>query len=283
MNKKLLNSILLLLSLYILFMIIPNVVKASEDTLNSIIMEINLDKNGTAKIVEKWDIDINSGTELFKQYNNLENSEVVNFSVSENGNKFQTLSTWNPGALKADKDNKCGINQTSAGVELCWGIGNFGRHEYVLEYEIENFIYEYDDSQVSNFILVPDMVDLAPKYVKITMNSFYKFDNNNIKVKISGFNGNSNINSNGAIEIYSLGTLKAGDYVNTDFTFLDDKYSLTNKTISLDTTAVKKSNPVPKKIFVTLSGVFVLFIIANSVEERRRKKQEALENNEETK
>ena len=283
MNKKLLNSILLILSLYILFMIIPNVVKASEDTLNSIIMEIDLDKNGTAKIVEKWDIDINSGTELFKQYNNLENSKVVNFSVSENGNKFQTLSAWNLSAPKADKDNKCGINQTSAGVELCWGIGNFGRHEYVLEYEIENFIYEYDDSQVSNFILIPDMVDLAPEYVKITMSSFYKFNNNNIKLKISGFNGDSNINSDGAIEIYSLGTLKAGDYVNTDFTFLDDKYSLTNKTISLDTTDVKKSNPVPKKIFVTLSGVFVLFIIANSVEERKRKKQEAIENNEETK
>ena len=64
------------------------------------------------------------------------------------------------------------------------------------------------------------MVDLAPKYVKITMSSFYKFDNNNLKVKLSGFNGNSNINSNGAIEVYSLGTLKAGDYVNTDFTFI---------------------------------------------------------------
>ena len=283
MNKKLLKSVLLILSLYILFMIVPNVVKASEDTLNSIIMEINLDKNGTAKIVEKWDIDVNSGTELYKQYNNLENSTIGNFNVSENGNRFQTLSAWNPGALKADKDNKCGINQTNAGVELCWGIGNFGRHEYVLEYEIENFIYEYDDSQVSNFILVPDMVDLAPKYVKITMSSFYKFDNNNLKVKLSGFNGNSNINSNGAIEIYSLGTLKAGDYVNTDFTFLDDKYSLINKTVSLDLSTVKKSNPIPKKIFVTLSGVFVLFIIANSVEERNRKKQEAIENNEETK
>ena len=283
MNKKLLKSVLLILSLYILFMIVPNVVKASEDTLNSIIMEINLDKNGTAKIVEKWDIDVNSGTELYKQYNNLENSTIGNFNVSENGNRFQTLSAWNPGALKADKDNKCGINQTSAGVELCWGIGNFGRHEYVLEYEIENFIYEYDDSQISNFILVPDMVDLAPKYVKITMSSFYKFDNNNLKVKLSGFNGNSNINSNGAIEIYSLGTLKAGDYVNTDFTFLDDKYSLINKTVSLDLSTVKKSNPIPKKIFVTLSGVFVLFIIANSVEERNRKKQEAIENNEETK
>lgn len=283
MNKKLLKSVLLILSLYILFMIVPNVVKASEDTLNSIIMEINLDKNGTAKIVEKWDIDVNSGTELYKQYNNLENSTIGNFNVSENGNRFQTLSAWNPGALKADKDNKCGINQTNAGVELCWGIGNFGRHEYVLEYEIENFIYEYDDSQISNFILVPDMVDLAPKYVKITMSSFYKFDNNNLKVKLSGFNGNSNINSNGAIEIYSLGTLKAGDYVNTDFTFLDDKYSLINKTVSLDLSTVKKSNPIPKKIFVTLSGVFVLFIIANSVEERNRKKQEAIENNEETK
>ena len=279
MNKKVLYCIGLAIAFCIIF-IMPNISRANDDVLYSINMDIELSKDGTAKVTEIWDINVTSGSELFKQYNNLETSVISDFSVAENGKEFKSLSKWDTSASQADKIDKCGINKTSNGVELCWGIGDYGRHEYTLKYTITNFVYEENNLQVSNFILVPDLEDLAPKYVLIKVNGFYKFDEDNTKVSLKGFSGNYSIN-NGVIEVYSNGTLQSGNYVNTDFTFVDKKFSLSKSLVPTDTTP--KSNSGAKKVFVTLCGIFGLFIIANVVEERKRKKKEIAIESEETK
>lgn len=281
MNKKVLYCIGIVIAVCIIFML-PNISHANEDVLYTVTMDIELSKDGSAKVSEVWDINITSGTELFKQYNNLETSTISDFSVTENGKEFTTLSKWDTSASRDDKNYKCGLNKTNNGVELCWGIGEYGRHEYVLKYTITNFVYELNNSQVSNFILVPDLEDLAPKYVKIKVNSFYKFNEDNTKIKLKGFSGNSSIND-GVIEIYSTGTLQSGNYVNTDFTFKDEKFSLSKSLVPTNNETTPKNNSKSKKVFVTLCGVFGLFIIANVAEERKRKKKEIAIESDETK
>ena len=140
MNKKVLYCIGLAIAFCIIF-IMPNISRANDDVLYSINMDIELSKDGTAKVTEIWDINVTSGSELFKQYNNLETSVISDFSVAENGKEFKSLSKWDTSASQADKIDKCGINKTSNGVELCWGIGDYGRHEYTLKYTT-SFIFK---------------------------------------------------------------------------------------------------------------------------------------------
>ena len=278
MNKRIILYTILVIAICGLFCIMPNKVFAMEDAIYSITMDIDIGKDGTAKVVEKWDADISSGTELFKQYNNLETSEIKNFTVKENGNKYQEVSQWDSSISQMEKKNTCGINKTSAGIELCWGIGEYGRHEYELEYEITNFVYEYEDSQISNFILIPNLEELAPKFIKITLKSFYKFDYDNVKLQLSGYNGSYSITPKGIIEIYVNGSMNPGESVVADFKFVDEKFSLSNKSVSLTTGNITtKSNARAKKIFITLCGVFALFIIANRIEKKNKQKKELAE------
>ena len=280
MNKKILNYFMIILFISIAFIVVPNKVFAIEDAIYSIVMDMEVSKDGTAKVVEKWDVEISSGTELYKQYYNLETSKINNFSVSENGKKYNYLSNWDSSSSLEDKKDNCGINKTSAGVELCWGIGEYGRHEYTLEYEIENYIYEYDDAQVSNFILIPNLEDLTPKYVKITIKPFFKIKDDDVKIMLSGFSGSYSITPNGIIEIYVNGSLARGESMGVDLHFLENKFSLSSKTISLETTNNSaKSNTGARKVFITLCGVFALFIIANNLEKRRKMKKELEEQN----
>ena len=71
MNKKILNYFMIILFISIAFIVVPNKVFAIEDAIYSIVMDMEVSKDGTAKVVEKWDVEISSGTELFKQYYNL--------------------------------------------------------------------------------------------------------------------------------------------------------------------------------------------------------------------
>ena len=135
---------LLLISICFLAIGLGNCVKAN--SIDSISMDIYIDKNGNAKVTEVWNCDANQGTEVYHPYYNLGESEIQNFSVSESSTSYSVLSSWHTSASFSEKAHKCGINYIEDGVELCWGISKYGKHTYTVNYEITNFVSSLTDS-----------------------------------------------------------------------------------------------------------------------------------------
>lgn len=104
-----------LLGLIFLFAISLNkCVKAN--SINSISMDIYIDKNGDANITETWNCYSDSGTEVYHPYYNLGNSQIINLSVKEGSDYYSTISNWDTSADFSDKAYKCGINYIDNGV-----------------------------------------------------------------------------------------------------------------------------------------------------------------------
>lgn len=142
---------------------------ARANTIYSIDVTAVLDEDGNAKITEIWDMSVDKGTEVYKPMGSLGNSEISNFHVSENGSSYIYQSSWNTSGTLDTKKNKNGINYTSSGLELCWGMGGYGRHTYTLTYDVSNVIYSVDDAQVLYWKFINDNMNPAPKTFSVTV------------------------------------------------------------------------------------------------------------------
>lgn len=159
--------------IFFFFILIGNV---EANNLNSVNMDIYIDRNGNAHVKEIWDYTVNSGTENYHSYKNIGNSKFTNFTVKDETKTYTTLSTWNVNASFNNKAYKCGINKISDGVELCWGISSYGRHTYTLNYTITNFVSELEDSQMIYWELIPSGSVKKNVYIKIYSDFDYTSD-----------------------------------------------------------------------------------------------------------
>lgn len=129
--------------------------KKYDNSIQDISMDIFLDNNGNAKIIEKWDCNLSSGTECYHIYNNIDNSQITNLIVSDKDKTYTTLNSWETSNSFDEKKYKCGLNNTNNGTELCWGISNYGSNVYTIEYNISNFVAELEDTQMIYWQLIP--------------------------------------------------------------------------------------------------------------------------------
>jgi hypothetical protein len=146
------------------------------NSIDSINMDIYVDKSGDAHVTEVWDATLNQGTEGYKPYYNLGKSEIKDFKVSENGKYYNSVDHWNTSSSFSEKAYKNGINKVSDGVELCWGISSYTKHSYKLEYTITNFVAATDDSQIIYWTLIPYELSSKPSNVKITIHADEAFE-----------------------------------------------------------------------------------------------------------
>ena len=207
--KKILKITILFIFCLILFSIGKN---AEANSISSISMEIYVDENGNAKITETWKCNTNQGTEVYHPYYNLGNSEIINFSVSENGKNYTSLNSWKTSGTLDSKAYKCGINRISNGVELCWGISEYGNHTYIASYEITNFVSTLTDSQMIYWTLIPyDFSNtIGNVYIKIYTDFYIPKD---IDVWGYGNYGGTAYVYDGYIEMQSDGSLRKDEYM----------------------------------------------------------------------
>ncbi len=146
----------ILFCLMLLMFGIINVNAANE--VDEIKINITLNSDGSAHIVEVWKTDFDNGTEGYKVINNLGNMEISNFSVYDDTEAIYTyLDNWDINASFNEKIHKNGINYTSSGVELCWGMSYYGNHTYTLSYDMSNVIFNVSDAQVMYLKMIGDM------------------------------------------------------------------------------------------------------------------------------
>jgi uncharacterized membrane protein YgcG len=182
------------------------------NSINKISMDIFINKSGNAEITETWICSASEGTEIYHPYYNLGNSKISNLVVSENGNTYTTLSSWNTSGTLSSKAYKCGINTVNNGVELCWGISKYGSHTYTVKYTISNFVSELTDAQMVYWTLIPYNFSntINSVYIKIYSNFNYS---DTLEVWGYGDYGAPTYVYNGVIEMQSNGTLKSDEYM----------------------------------------------------------------------
>lgn len=208
MNKNIKNIIFSFLIICPFLFSIP---KVRANTIKEIDMDVYIDSSGNASITEVWNALLSQGTEGYRPYTKLGNSLITDFSVSDDsGKEYEVLSYWNTSASFDNKAYKCGINYITNGLELCWGISNYGDRTYTLKYNISNFVTQYTDTQgiYFNFLNLDQSVGRA----RITIHSDVSFSLDNARIWAFGNTGSINF-ENGNIVLDSDGNLSSSQYM----------------------------------------------------------------------
>ena len=193
------------------------------DTIYSVSMNVNILEDGTANIVEKWDVKADSGSEWYKTMYELNNSELTNYKVLMDGSELK-YKEWDVDESLSEKSGYYGINNTYKGIELCFGKGDFKRHTYTISYTLSNYVFNTEDSQVLAWVLFPETnVD----YFSAEISSYYKFPDT-LDVWGYGYKGYAYV-ENGVIK------LSTEDSLNNEYVSLLVKFPLnTFKTDNVD-------------------------------------------------
>lgn len=233
--KKVIKTIGIFIFCLLVFSITKQV---KANSINNISMDIFIKQNGDAQINEIWECKSTEGTEIYHPYYNIGNSEIKDLKVSENGNQYQVLNRWNTSGNLSSKANKCGINRVPDGVELCWGISNYGTHTYQIRYTITKFVSQLNDSQMVYWTLIPYKFSNSIGNVEIKIHSDEYFPNT---IDVWGYgnygglcyvdNGSIYMSSNGKLTTseymtilakFPSGTFNAVNQINNDFNYYYD-------------------------------------------------------------
>lgn len=185
---------------------------AKANSISSINMDIYVDNNGTAHVKEVWNATLDEGTEGYKPYYNLGNSEIKNFKVSLNGQSFNYLDDWDVDESFSYKAYKNGMNYVNDGVELCFGISRYGSNSYVMEYDITNFVSVVDDAQIIYWTLIPHELNPTPDKVYIKIHSDFKYADDLDVWGYGNYGGEAYV-YDGYIEMKSPSDYDSDDYV----------------------------------------------------------------------
>lgn len=137
---------------------------------------VGLQENGTASVTETWEVlvpDDTRGTEWYvPKFPMWELSIYLeDFQVYENGQPYVNEGeNWNTDRSRAEKTGHCGIVEYKDGsFDLCWGIGESGRHTWVITYTLRNLLQSFEDCDGFNFQFVNSEMAAIPSHVKITI------------------------------------------------------------------------------------------------------------------
>lgn len=219
-------KIALMTVLFILIVGLKTTVQAN--SISSIDMDIFIDDYGNANVTEVWTCKTDQGTESYHPYYNLGNSKITNLTVSDKTQNYTTLESWNTSGSLSSKAYKCGINKISNGVELCWGISNYGNNTYTVKYSISNFVSELTDSQMVYWTLIPYDFSVAIGSVKIKIHSNSYFEDTIDVWGYGNYGGLCYVN-NGAIYMDSDGKLDTSEYMTILVKFPQGRFKTSNK------------------------------------------------------
>ena len=128
-----------------------------------------LNRDGSATVVETWDIHADQGTEWYLVKDNLDHIVLSNFSVSENGQSFSNIGNWDVDRSLAQKTRKCGIVRKKNGCELCWGLGSMGDHRFTVSYRLSGLVESFHEADGLHFQFVSPGLSAAPEHVEVRL------------------------------------------------------------------------------------------------------------------
>jgi len=190
-QKKMYHKIIAIIITFLVILFPFQMVKADDDhRLETLLIHAYIHEDGSATITEYRHAFLYEGTENYDVIENLGESEILDFVVVENNQPFEPKSNWNINASREEKTNRHGLLKTDDGYELVWGIGEYGEHEYYLQYKVTNFIKQLQDKQILFWRFVNDELNIPPKQIQIEIETDRPLTNENEKIWAFGFEGN---------------------------------------------------------------------------------------------
>lgn len=175
----------------------------AKNNVSEIDIEVTVRNDGSAYIVQNWQGEFYEGTENYIPIN-TQGIEISDFTVSDKNGTYTYENKWNIDASFEEKARKCGINETLDGIELCFGISEYGENRYAIEYVVKDFIKSYTDYDGTNFMFInPDMSTFPTDgHINIVLENGTLLNENNSRIWAFGYNGNIEF-QNGAINAWT--------------------------------------------------------------------------------
>lgn len=132
---------------------------------------VNLFRNGNAQVIQKWDVNVVSGTEYYIPIDNPGKSYIHDFKVFENGREYANDGRdWDSDRSREEKTGRCGIVEKGRGnIEICWGLGEYGDHVYTIAYIIDNLVLSYPECDGFHWHFLNDQWSVRPQHVSIRL------------------------------------------------------------------------------------------------------------------
>jgi hypothetical protein len=172
-------------------------------TIRDVDIRVEVNRDGSAWITQRWDAEAgSSGTEFYIPVGNLGPMTIGQLQVSENGSEFESLGEkWDVDRDRSFKTRKCGIVPKRDGVELCWGLGEKGWHQWTARFFVTGLVQAYDDADAFNFQFVNRGMNPAPEHARVTIVPAFdcpQWTYDNTRVWAFGFYGDINV-ADGAV------------------------------------------------------------------------------------
>ncbi len=134
-------------------------------------VDVALRPDGSACITQEFWAETDEGTEFYLDCLDSGYLYITDFSVSDINGPYTVLKegTWDIDASFEEKAGKCGILPIDGGVELCWGITQYGQYRYAVEYILHNLAGSYEDADGFNHRFVNADMGFFPTDVVLTI------------------------------------------------------------------------------------------------------------------
>lgn len=116
---------------------------SAENQLTDIDIRVDLQEDGSGTVTEHREMSMDDGTELFIVLEAMQDSELLDFSVAG----YEEVTDWDSDDSREEKAGKYGVIDTGDGLELVWGIGEYGDNTYEVTYSLSNLVRELEDGQ----------------------------------------------------------------------------------------------------------------------------------------
>ena len=214
MKMRIKNSIYkLVYAIIIATITVVNFAFASNN-ISNIDIDVVIRDNGSALITQTWGGSFDEGTELYLP---IEDKSLIvrDLRVWKNGREYQSTDRWNPSADFQNKKWRSGIYKTDKGVELCFGITEYGENVYRFSYTIDPLVKAYKDYDGFNFQFVNPYMATFPtnSTVKIQLENGRELTYDNTQIWGFGFEGNAFISEGYAVAFNTI-ELNGSNHIN---------------------------------------------------------------------
>lgn len=178
--------------------------------------DVALEQDGSAHVTQVFAAQTDEGTEFYMDRLTSGGLTYANFAVAdENGPYALTADDrWDVDASFAEKAGRCGLLNIDGGVELCWGITDYGTHTYTVSYDIGGLAGGYSDADglLYRFIDPDQSVFPTNADLIIRMADGTPLTQDNCGIWAFGFEGQIQF-ENGIIHAWTDSPLEGGQYL----------------------------------------------------------------------
>lgn len=158
---------------------------------------VQLQSDGSAVFTENWDIDVTEGTEMYLVRDNLGDIEIADYQVFDNGEPMLFLDDWDSGLPREEKSGRYGVVSKKNGCELCWGVGEYGHHNFTVKYLMTNAVKGLNDYDMLHMQLVNPGLSPIPDSIDVEISAPEPLTEYNTRLWGFGYEGNVSLSSDG--------------------------------------------------------------------------------------